>query len=135
MKQSHYALLGVAEDAALADIRRAYHAKMRANHPDVAAAGNDHVRPDDAYRLNAAYSVLSDPAKRKAYDRELASERHSSRVVVANTGGRRHQRHNGPVNTAERFGGQPPRIVWLVLLAIFLNLVLLTGIYLQGGFD
>ncbi len=130
MKQSHYALLGVAEDADQAEIRGAYHKKMRASHPDVSGHGSDH-----AYRLNAAYSVLSDPAKRREYDRELEVERNATRVVIPNTQGKRHHRHDGPVNTAERFYDSPPRIIWLLLIAIFLNVILLTGIYLQGGFD
>ncbi|WP_265562554.1 J domain-containing protein [Sphingomicrobium arenosum] len=130
MKQSHYALLGVAEDADYETIRGAYHAKMRSSHPDVASSSTDH-----AYQLNAAYSILSNREKRKHYDRELASERTRTRVVIPNTQGRRTQRHDGPVNTAERIYERPPTIVWLVLLAIFLNLVLLVGIYLNGGFE
>ncbi|MCJ8189758.1 J domain-containing protein [Sphingomicrobium aestuariivivum] len=130
MKQSHYALLGVAEDADHAEIRSAYHVKMRSSHPDVSGGGSDR-----AYQLNAAYSILSNPAKRKAYDRELEVERSATRVIIPNTQGKRHHRHDGPVNTAERIYDGPPRIIWLLLLAIFLNVVLLTGIYLQGGFE
>ena len=130
MKQTHYVLLGVAEDADAAEIRSAYHAKMRTHHPDLVATGQER-----AYDFNAAYSILSNPTKRAEYDRQLLSERSQTRVVVPGSGGRSHHRHAGPINTAERLDYRPPGIVWLMLLAIALNLVLLIGIYLQGGFD
>lgn len=43
-------------------IRRAYHAKARLLHPDL---GGD---PGAMARLNAAYEVLSDPARRRSHD-------------------------------------------------------------------
>jgi curved DNA-binding protein CbpA len=63
-----YRLLAVAPDATGQDIARAYRRRARALHPD--------SRPRDAsaaaeFRVLAgAYEVLSDPARRAAYDRE-----------------------------------------------------------------
>jgi len=67
MAVDHYELLGVRPDADQATIRAAYLATMWMTHPD--------RRPDDvtaaerARLANAAWHVLSDPARRAAYDR------------------------------------------------------------------
>jgi curved DNA-binding protein len=60
-----YATLGVKRTATAEEIKRAYRKLARANHPDVAAG------PEAAERFSAAgaaYEVLRDPEKRKAYD-------------------------------------------------------------------
>ena len=72
---NHYDTIGVSPNADRDKVRRAYLKKARLLHPDRFAS-----RPDDERQkaerkmqsLNAAWSVLSDPAKREAYDRELA---------------------------------------------------------------
>jgi curved DNA-binding protein CbpA len=64
-----YQLLGVARDAPARDITRAWRRKARGAHPD--------SRPQDPgaaarFRvLEQAYRVLSDPARRAAYDQAL----------------------------------------------------------------
>lgn len=67
-RTDHYATLGIAEDATPEEIKRAYREKAKLMHPD------GHRTPELATRatqqLNAAYGVLSDPAKRRAYDEE-----------------------------------------------------------------
>ena len=64
----HYDTLGVAQDASIAEIRKAYRAAALRWHPD--------KNPDDRERAErkfvevaAAYEVLSDEASRAAYDR------------------------------------------------------------------
>jgi hypothetical protein len=57
-----YVVLGVARDATDAEIRRTYETRLNA----AAAAGALRV----AQRLDAAYSILSDPHRREIYDRE-----------------------------------------------------------------
>ncbi len=58
-----YAVLGVPPNATSETIRSAYLGRIRRAHPD---AGGDE---EEAKRLTAAYSVLSDPHRRAEYDR------------------------------------------------------------------
>ncbi|PUB15610.1 DnaJ C-terminal domain-containing protein [Yoonia sediminilitoris] len=63
---THYEALGVPRDASADDIKRAYRKMARKYHPDVA------TDPDADAKFKAAgeaYSVLSDPESRAAYDR------------------------------------------------------------------
>jgi curved DNA-binding protein len=67
--EDFYAVLGLSRDCTQLQIRDAYRAMVRQYHPDlnhgdVKAGARSQV-------LNAAYEVLSDPAQRHAYDREL----------------------------------------------------------------
>ncbi|RFO97903.1 molecular chaperone DnaJ [Rhodoferax lacus] len=61
----HYTALGLGSDATLADIKKAFRQKASQFHPDRNSAS------DAAARFRAvqeAYDVLSDDAKRQAYD-------------------------------------------------------------------
>jgi len=65
----HYATLGLSRKCGPEQIRLAYRLRAREHHPDV-----NPDSPDATERLqavNAAYEVLSDPERRKEYDREL----------------------------------------------------------------
>src|SRR5262245_20119906 len=71
----YYTLLGVAEDAEVAAIRRAFRTFALKYHPDRFAG----EAPDSVARATAIYrrgsealEVLSDPVARKAYDLALA---------------------------------------------------------------
>ncbi|WP_333708543.1 DnaJ C-terminal domain-containing protein [Tepidimonas ignava] len=71
-------MLGVARDASADDIKRAYRKLARKYHPDVSK------EPDAAQRMsevNEAYTVLSDPGKRAAYDR-LAQGRRAGQTFT-----------------------------------------------------
>jgi len=57
-----YAALGVARDATPEQVRKAHRRAAKRTHPD---AGGD---PEEFRRVNGAYMVLSDPARRKRYD-------------------------------------------------------------------
>lgn len=58
-----YGVLGLRQDAAAEDIKRAYRQKAREHHPD---AGGDAERFKE---VSHAYEVLSDPERRARYDR------------------------------------------------------------------
>ncbi|HEX8326895.1 MAG TPA: DnaJ domain-containing protein [Hymenobacter sp.] len=70
MSQNHYQVLGVAANAAPADIKRAYRQLVVRYHPD--KHGGD-VRYEDQFKAVAtAYRILSDPGRRATYDFQLA---------------------------------------------------------------
>lgn len=62
VEEDLYDILGINKDANESEIRKAYHEKSKENHPD---KGGDH---EVFVKISFAYSVLSDPDKRKEYD-------------------------------------------------------------------
>ena len=68
-KSDHYATLGLSRTCTLAQIRAAYRMLSKHHHPDV-NPGSDEA--DARFReINEAHETLSDPDRRRAYDREL----------------------------------------------------------------
>ncbi|HEX7928613.1 MAG TPA: tetratricopeptide repeat protein [bacterium] len=69
--RSHYDVLQIAPDASMEVIQGAYRALLKnaKGHPDLGGS------EEAAKAINEAYSVLSHPEKRKAYDRELSRQR------------------------------------------------------------
>lgn len=124
-QQDLYRLLAIGPDASAADIVRAYRRQARAYHPDTQPP----EEADAAARFRAvtqAYQVLSDPARRAAYDR--ASRRAPSRpaarpaaqVPVRRTDGRPPDRRSrsatpalwvGPVHVDPPAGWLPGPVV------------------------
>ena len=65
--KDYYAVLGVAKNASQAEIKKAYRKLAQQHHPD-ANAGDP--RAEDRFKeISAAYDVIGDEEKRKAYDR------------------------------------------------------------------
>jgi curved DNA-binding protein len=64
--KDYYKILGVGRDASAEDIKRAYRKLARQYHPDKNKARG---AEDKFKEANEAHEVLSDPKKRKAYDR------------------------------------------------------------------
>ena len=64
-----YSVLGVARTATDAEIRAAYHALVAKYHPD-RHQGNplENLATEKVAEINRAYEILSDPARRAAYD-------------------------------------------------------------------
>jgi molecular chaperone DnaJ len=63
----YYAVLGIERGASEAEVKRAYRSLARQHHPDVA---EDKIAAETKFKeINEAYEVLSDPEKRRMYDR------------------------------------------------------------------
>jgi DnaJ-domain-containing protein 1 len=69
---THYDNLKVSRDAPIEVIRAAYKSLAQKYHPDRNPGNDDATRVMTA--INAAYEVLSDPAKRAAHDRWIAGQ-------------------------------------------------------------
>jgi molecular chaperone DnaJ len=65
--KDYYQILGVSEDASAEAIKKAYRKLAKQYHPD--ANPDDPGAAERFKEVSAAYSVLSDPEKRKQYDR------------------------------------------------------------------
>jgi curved DNA-binding protein CbpA len=80
-----YKLLGVPREATHDDIRKAHRELVRRYHPD--ANPGDHSNEEHFKEVQRAYEVLSDPEKRREYDKRLnISARRSSGKPRTKTG-------------------------------------------------
>ena len=70
MAKTYYDILGVAQNASAADIKKAYHRLVRQYHPDIS---KDPDADKTTSEINQAYNTLKDPEKRAAYDAALAN--------------------------------------------------------------
>lgn len=69
---NHYETLGLERGCTAEDIRSVYRTLAKRWHPDLNSESSDARERTQA--LNAAYEILRDPARRRAYDRELDGE-------------------------------------------------------------
>jgi uncharacterized membrane protein YkvA (DUF1232 family) len=67
---NYYEMLGISPNAGSAEIKRAYHDKLKIWHPDKNADRIEEAE-ETTKILNQAYGVLRDPEQRKQYDRML----------------------------------------------------------------
>ena len=66
---NHYEILGLSRRCTAAQVRDAYRVLVKQHHPDRHQQSADAIA--QSQQLNAAYEVLSDTTKRRAYDAEL----------------------------------------------------------------
>jgi molecular chaperone DnaJ len=66
MNDDFYTLLGLTKDASQDDIKKAYRSLSKKYHPDLNP--NNKEAEEKFKKINEAYSVLSEPEKRKQYD-------------------------------------------------------------------
>jgi curved DNA-binding protein len=84
----HYATLGLDRRCTLAQIRTAYRLLAKQHHPDV--NGGSSEATERVKELNAAHEVLSDPVRRRTYDRSLAER---EKTEQPSTGGQKIERN------------------------------------------
>ena len=65
----YYEILGLDKSATIENIKRAYRLIIRKYHPDI---NKDPEAAEIAKKINEAFQVLSDPAKRLVYDNSEA---------------------------------------------------------------
>jgi curved DNA-binding protein len=112
MADDFYEVLGVPRGASGEEIQRAYRTLARRAHPDV----NKEPGAEDRFkRITEAYHVLSDPAKRRKYDRfgeqwrqvpdDFESRQHARAGAPAGRGGAAASGGFGPVDLEDLLGG------------------------------
>lgn len=78
MASNHYNTLGLDRHSTLSQIRAAFRILAAEHHPDRNPDSEEAVR--HMQELNAAYETLSDPYRRRLYDRDLDAEAKQSRT-------------------------------------------------------
>ena len=96
---TYYEQLGVPSDASTEEIRDAYRALARMLHPDQQTDPNlKRIAEMQMRKLNPIYTILSDPARRRQYDEDLADD-YSPPIIL----------ESAPRFSANRMAG---RMVW-----------------------
>lgn len=100
----YYTLLGVAHTASPEEIRRAYRAAMKENHPDRQTPEARLAAEERSKTLNIAYTTLSQPERRQKYDSSLRAAAVQEQIMSRYTGDM-----HIPKNARDPFTGQPVR--------------------------
>ncbi len=75
-ENNYYEILSVSCHCSQDDLRKAYRALVKKNHPDLVQDASDKKTREEYLKiLNLAYETLNDPAKRAMYDQKLESHR------------------------------------------------------------
>jgi molecular chaperone DnaJ len=123
-------VLGVARDADMATIRRAYRERARSVHPDRQPAGS----ADEMAAVNEAWRVLGEPGRRALYDRALEGPVSSAVPASDHTAPSAHRGHN---RAGYNYRGDlaPARIPWRfmsVMAVLGVMLVLFGVVFFEG---
>lgn len=94
METDHYQTLGLSDGATSDEIKSAYRSLVRLHHPD-ANPQNREASEVLMKEVLTAYAVLSDPAKRTAYDNDLKLRAYEA----LHSGGKVRVTHHAPTQT------------------------------------
>lgn len=75
-------VLGVAPNAAMPIVKKAYRMQVKANHPDMVASSGGTASSAFLSILDA-FTILSDPTLRAEYDQQLAEQRQAKAAAKA----------------------------------------------------
>ena len=101
MPQNYYDILGVSRNASGKDIKSAYRRMARKLHPDVNP--EDSRAQNQFKKVNEAYEVVGDPARRKDYDQFGDNWKHADQIRNVNAG--RSSTGGIGFNLGDLFGG------------------------------
>lgn len=139
----HYATLGVPRTASHEQIRRAYRERMRAAHPDSsggrqagASRPSGSAAPKSAAaevtRIAEAWNILSSPARRAAYDLQLATGSAVGASADSSRRGTTHTMRTTPDPNLDRVY-PPARFPWrFVLTVIGIGSAILLILHIMG---
>lgn len=94
-KETHYDVLGVSHTATPAEIKKSFYSLSRETHPDINP--NDPTASARFASVSESYHILSDPDKRKRYDRD-----------VIHVHQRHHHGHHGSHSHRGSYAGSRP---------------------------
>jgi hypothetical protein len=139
-QEDHYSLLGVPFTATHAEITRAYRRAMKRVHPDRQLPERRLASEELARRLNAAYTILSDPLKRQAYDRTIRQQVIQDQIMRRYVGGfqtfdespgparAHHRREPTAAERRERADADRQASVTLVVVAVGVTALILVSL-------
>ena len=125
---SHYELLQIGPDASAQDLRQAFRRLSKRYHPDTTALPQQQAA--EAFRrLQQAYLILGDPARRRLYDAALQAQRDAASPAPAAVRLRPPQ----PLPVRRALSGGEWFALLLLALAVVFSLVLGVGLAWARG--
>lgn len=111
-ERDYYAILGIGREATADDIKKAFRRLARQYHPDLHSGSKKSEMEKKFKELNEAHEVLSDPDKRKKYDRyghrwqeaEAYEKAREQAGAGAGSGGGFHWRQESTQGEGQDFG-------------------------------
>jgi curved DNA-binding protein len=99
----YYKILGIAKTASAKDIKSAYRKLARKHHPDLNPNNKDAKK--NFQQINEANEVLSDPVKRKKYDKYGKDWQHAEQFDKADQNQRRQSNSSQPGFSGQQTDG------------------------------